>query len=105
MQSGAEIDQINIEKDKSGVVGQIPELRRGSLVAALSQLSLREGHCGQQAKGGGRVRSTIDNIRLSTPISSQVKRSEQRKKQRFIPVCCWCKLFLELLTYAGIRRS
>ena len=46
MQSGAEIDQINIEKDKSGVVGQIPELRRGSLVAALSQLSLREGHCG-----------------------------------------------------------
>ena len=105
MQSGAEIDQINIEKDKSGVVGQIPELRRGSLVAALSQLSLREGH--SRLRGGGRVRSTIDNIRLSTPISSPVKRSEQRKKQRFIPffVCCWCKLFLELLTYVGIRRS
>ena len=35
---------MNIEKDKSGGVGQIPELRRGSLVAALSHLSVREGH-------------------------------------------------------------
>ena len=34
---------MNIEKDKSGGVGQIPELRRGSLVAALSHLSVREG--------------------------------------------------------------
>ena len=34
---------MNIEKDKSGGVGQIPELRRGSLVAVLSHLSVREG--------------------------------------------------------------
>ena len=34
---------MNIEKDKSGGVGQIPELRRASLVAVLSHLSVREG--------------------------------------------------------------
>ena len=34
---------MNIEKDKSGGVGQIHELRRASLVAALSHLSVREG--------------------------------------------------------------
>ena len=58
MQSGVENDQLNIEKDKSCGVGQIPGLRRGSLVAALSQLSVREGHCGVC----GQVRSTFDNI-------------------------------------------
>ena len=51
---------MNIEKDKSGGVGQIPELRRASLVAALSHLSVREG--GRGTGGPGRVRSTIDNI-------------------------------------------
>lgn len=50
---------MNIEKDKSGGVGQIPELRRGSLVAALSHLSVLGG---RGPGGPGRVRSTIDNI-------------------------------------------
>ena len=41
MQRDVKIDRMNIERDKSGGVGQIPELRRGSLVAALSHLSVR----------------------------------------------------------------
>ena len=79
MQSDVEIDQMNIERDKSGGVGQIPELRRGSLVAALSHLSEREGGRGidwtvlRREGHGGRVRSTIDNIGLPRPISSVSK--------------------------------
>ena len=52
MQCDVEIDQMNIDRNKSGGVGQIPELRRGSLVAALSHLSVREGQGGQWATGG-----------------------------------------------------
>ena len=48
-----EVDQMNIEKDKRGGVGQIPELRRGSLVAALSHLSVREGHWAVDGALGG----------------------------------------------------
>ena len=77
MQCDVEIDQMNIERDKSGGVGQIPELRRGSLVAALSHLSVREGGRGtdwtEGGGRGGRVRSTIDNIGLPRPISSVSK--------------------------------
>ena len=56
---------MNIEKDKSGGVGQIPELRRSSLETALCHLSVREEHYWEalDSKGGvDGLDPTIDNI-------------------------------------------
>ena len=70
-------------------------------VSGSSEPLISEGGAVDSALGGGgRVRSTIDNIWLSRPISP-VKRSEQRKTSLFL---CWL-LFSELLTFVGIRRS
>ena len=55
----------NIERDdKSGAVGQIPELRRSSLETALCHLSVREEHReALDSKGGvDGLDPTIDNI-------------------------------------------
>ena len=97
---------MNIEKDKSGGVGQIPELWRGSLVAALSHLSVREG---QWTVHWGEVDGLDPPLTLSD-CPDQSAQSQKIMEKIIWNICygifvCWCKLFSELLTFVGIGRS
>ena len=101
---------MNIERDKSGGVGQIPELRRGSLVAALSHLSVRRGGRGIDWTEGQKEVDGLDPPLTLSDCPDQSAQSQKIMEKIIWNICygifvCWCKLFSELLTFVGIGRS
>ena len=82
-----ENDQMNIEKDKSDGVGQIPELWRGSLVVALSHLSVREG---QWTVHWGKVDGLDPPLTTSDcPDQSVLSKDLNKEKPLFFFVGCY----------------